>query len=388
MRFNFIPSNMKSIQKIQFAIFCLVLIALASCKKKEDEKPTLTLPGTYNYAGFEANTTDNRRVAKDLVNMTNYIKKGRVNTFSLEVDTLNKYFTNSGTEPSLSGLCTPYYRNLIQTYFQEIVAASGNTWAPNATNETGGVFGTGSSAYLFDENGVEMEQLIEKGLFGAVNFKNVVDGFLNHGLHNSDKTQAEAAIDKAFVHFGAATNFPNGKPVTGETNDIFHAQYAARRNNLGYYDLLKTNFLTARSAVSGGSSFASSKDEAAMKIKDAWEKTIAATAINYIHATSDRFSKTNPDDNELAAGLHAWGECIGFLHGLKTVTNKKMTDAQIDVMLEKLNFPVNETPNPVGLIGNPSEIQEMRSTFSTFKAIYGFSDADIEAMKINDLNNR
>lgn len=376
---------MRNIQKS--ALLLLGIAALTSCKKKEDEKPTLNVPATYNFTAFEANTTNNRRVAKDLVNLTNYMKKARASSFTLEIDTLNKYFTNNGTEPSLSSLCTPYYRNLIQTYFQEIVASSGNSWNPNSGSESGGVFGTGSSAYLFDENGVEMEQLIEKGLFGAVNFKNVADDLLNHGHHSTDKAQKEAAIDRAFVHYGAQINFPNGKPAAGQPTDIFHAQYAARRNNLGFYDVLKTNFLRARAAVSAGDAFKNEVDPAVNAIKDNWEKVIAATIVNYIHSTSDRFSKTNPEDNDISVGLHAWGECIGFLHGLKTITNKKITDAQIDQVLAKLNFPVNGTPNPLDL-RSPSGLSEMRGTFVTFKSIYGFTDADIEAMRINDINNR
>jgi hypothetical protein len=378
---------MKIFQKVHLVLVCIGLLSLASCKKKEDEKPALNIPATYNFADFEANTTDNRKVANDLVNLTNYMKKARASSYTLEIDTLNKYFTHGGTEPSLSGLCTPYYRNLIQTYFQEIVASSGKNWSPNSVSETGGVFVTGSSAYLFDENGVEMEQLIEKGLFGAVNFKNVADNFLNHGHHSSDKTQKEAAIDKALVHYGAPLNFPNGKPAPGQPTDIFHAQYAARRNNLGFYDVLKTNFLRARAAVSAGDAFKIEVDPAVNALKVNWEKAIAATVVNYIHSTSDHFSKTNPEDNDIAVGLHAWGECIGFLHGLKTITNKKIADAQIDEALVKLNFPLNGTPNPLDL-RSPTELAEMRSVFSTFKSIYGFSDADIEAMKINDINNR
>ncbi len=366
----------------------LVLLALTfltfSCKDKETVKAQLQIPTAYDGAGFSTNAATQLAVRQQLTAITDEAKKGRVNGVVIAKPVLDNLFTAGN--PSLKSVNTPYYAGKLEGtggWLDKLAKASGGTYVPSATIAgSGGTFGTGTGSYLFDENGLEMEQLIEKGQFGSVLYKHATD------LVSAPLTSATA--DQLVAIFGANPKFPSSSDAVKHPDpDRQMAVYAARRDKndgTGYYTQLKNNFIKLQAALKAGNEYQAEQKEAVDAIKLTWEKVNAATIINYCHTVIATMSKTAPTDNEKASALHAYGECVGFAHGWRIIAqaHKKITDAQIDETLVLLNAPANGTPTSYKFITDPAtELPKLQQVIVKLKAIYGFTDQEITDFKTN-----
>ena len=366
----------------------LVLLALTfltfSCKDKEMVKAQLQIPTAYDGAGFNTNAATQLAVRQQLAAITDEAKKGRVNGVVIAKPVLDNLFTAGN--PSLKSVNTAYYAGKLEGtggWLDKLAKASGSTYTPSATIAgSGGTFGTGSGSYLFDENGLEMEQVIEKGQFGSVLYKHATD------LVSAPLTPATA--DQLVAIFGANPKFPSSSDAVKHPDpDRQMAVYAARRDKndgTGYYTQLKNNFIKLQAALKAGNDYQAEQQEAVDAIKLTWEKVNAATIINYCHTVIATMSKTAPTDNEKASALHAYGECVGFAHGWRTIAqaHKKITDAQIDETSVLLNAPANGTPTSYKFITDPAtELPKLQQVIAKLKAIYGFTDQEITDVKTN-----
>jgi hypothetical protein len=352
----------------------------AACDNDDDvTKQPLVIPTTYDGATFDANTTTQKAVTAQLKAITDEAKKGRVNGTSVSKSTLDNLFT-TGT-PSLKSVSTTYYAGKLEGetgWLAELAKASGGTYTPGVPTGEGGTFG----GYLFDENGLEMEQLIEKGQFGAVLYK--------HATELLSGTITPATVDQVMAILGTNPTFPSSNDATKHAKpDAFMAVYAARRDKNdgnGFYSQLKNNFIKLQAATKAGADYKQEQDEAIAAIKLTWEKVNAATVINYCHAVTTTMSKTSPTDAEKAAALHAYGECVGFIHGWRTIAQdqKKITDAQIDEILTLLNASATGTPTSYKFITDPvNELAKLTQVIDKLKTIYGFTTAEIEDFRKN-----
>ena len=172
------------------------------------------------------------------------------------------------------------------------------------------------------------------------------------------------------------------------------AVYAARRDKNdgnGFYTQLKNNFIRLQAVAKAGADYKKEQDEAVADIKLTWEKVNAATVINYCHAVIANMSKTNPAEADKANSLHAYGECVGFIHGWRTIpqTQKKITDAQIDEILTLLNAPATGPPTSYLFITDPvNQLPKLTQVINKLKTVYGFTDAQIEDFRKNWLNEQ
>jgi hypothetical protein len=369
---------MKSLKK---GAFCALasLFFFASCDKTT-EIPPLSIPTTYESANYSTTAATQIGIGKRIVSITNEAKKGRTSGKTVSADSLNYWFTTAS--PTLKSLNTGYFAGRFEGatgWFAEIAKASGGTYTPSATiTGNGGFYG----GYLFDENGLEIEQLIEKGQFGSVLYNQATTLL-------SGNITAET-VDQVIALFGANPTFPN-TPTASKTAqpDLYMANYAARRDKndgKGYYSQMKEAFLKLQAAVKAGSDYTKERDEAVAAIKLTWEKVNAATIINYCHAVISTLSATAPTDAQKASALHAYGECVGFAHGWKTITasQKKITDTQIDEVLDLLNAPATGTPTSYKFVTDAvNQLPRLTQIITKLKGIYGFTDAEIEDFKSN-----
>lgn len=366
-------------------LFILSLQVFSSCKKN-DPIPALVIPATYDNTNFVANATPQINIVNQLNALTTEAKKGRIFANKLSKSNLDNLFVTGN--PSLASIITPYFKGKLEGtdgWFDEITKASNNTYILGAptVGAQGGVYGTGSNAYLFDENGLEMEQLIEKGQFGATLYKHATD------LISGNITPATA--DQLLAIFGATPSFANSgsSVVATEIRDKAMANYAARRDKNdgnGYYSQMKTQFIKLQAALKAGENYNKERDEALATLKLTWEKVNAATIINYCHAVISTLSATTVTDDQKAAALHAYGECVGFTHGWKTIPqiHKKITDTQIEEVLVLLNAPYNGIPTSYKFVTDATnELPKLSQIITKLQGIYGFSAEEVESFRSN-----
>jgi hypothetical protein len=368
--------------RILFSWAILGLVLATSCTKDEKETKKLDVPSSYDGSSFTVNAATQIVLVGQLKALTDEAKRGRDASNTLTSAALEALF-NQG-QPSLSAEVTDYFRGKLVgagNWFDEIAKSSGTTWTPQAPdgNSQGGVYG----AYLFDENGLEIEQLIEKGQFNAT--------FYNHATKLMNGTISLATVDQLLAIFGAKPAFANSgsNKVAAENRDEAMANYGARRDKNdgnGLYAQIKTAFITLQAAVKAGNEFNAERDQAMKDIFVLWEKINAATIINYCHSPIAGLSNTNPTDVQIAGALHAIAEGIGFIQGLKSISNqhKMISDAQIDEVLVLFNAPANGTATVYKFATDPeNELPKLQQAIAKLKDIYGFNAQQIEDFKSN-----
>jgi hypothetical protein len=359
--------------------FSLFLMALSFVACKEEEKAPLSIPTTYDAASFSANTTTQDAVRTQLEALVNEAKKGRTAGTVLNYVTLSSLY-NAGS-PSVKAITTNYYAGRLDgtgAWLDEMAKASGTGYTPGVTAGQGGTFG----GYLFDENGLEIEQLLEKGLFGAALY--------NHAVTLMQGIVTPATADQLVRIYGAHPDFPNTPTAAKATNpDKFMANYAARRDKNdgnGLYSQMKGHFLQLQAATKAGEAYNEERDEALANIRLTWEKINAATVINYCHSVTSIMSATTVSDSDKGRALHAYGECVGFLHGWRTIPNtaKQLQDGEIDDLLVLLNAPTTGTPTSYKFVTEPvNELPKLTQVINKLKIKFGFTDQEIDDFKKN-----
>jgi hypothetical protein len=373
---HFYTSFMKNILNLAF-IFTTTLFTF-SCKDKEDTKPVLQIPTVYESPNYTLNTLQEAALRKSLQDLTAYLKTGENISNKLDLITAESFFIQGN--PSLESITAPYYSNLLRTrWLPDIVAASGNTYdvTQGASNPTGGIQGT----RLLDQGGKEVLQEIEKGLFSAAFFNQIValgNGNLSPGI-----------VDRMLALYGAHPTFPNTNTAS-KTNypDYGIALYAARRDKndgQGIYTQIKSTFLKLKAAVEAGEKYQDEQKQAFNELCLLMERALMATVINYSHSAIEKFTKTNPTAVDLGNALHDVSENVGFVHGLKGVpqANRKITDAQIHNLLALFNAPHNAPATMYLFYNNPTEIAKLSTAINTIKDLYGFTPAEVNDFRRN-----
>lgn len=357
--------------------FLALSTALFSCKEDEGDKtfPALEVPTSYESASYESNASTELAVRSGLSALSSTMKAGRGGATVTEID-LNTGF--SGGTPSLRGITTSYYAGKMPNWFAELAKASGGTFDPaEAPNGDGGVYGS----YLFDENGLEIEQVVEKGLFGAALYNHALTVIKGGNLTAAD-------IDKLVAIFGAHPSFPNSDKAE-QNKDVFAAKYAARRDKNdgnGLYTAIKTNLITAKAAIEKGEDYNQDRDKALSDFRYNWEKSNMATVINYLLATSSKLSQTSATDADKSSALHAYSEAVGFLHGWRGISasDKAITDAEIDQILELMNAPADGTPTSYTFVTDGfNQLSKLQTAIEKLQQIYKFTDQEMTDFAFN-----
>lgn len=360
--------------KITLPLFAFLFLAAVFTACDDKEKKPLDIPSAYDGTAFETNAATQTGVLSRFTSLVNEAKKGRTAGVVVNADSLNYWYTTGN--PGLQSLVSAYYAPLASDWMDQLGVASGNSYYPGPPVLSGGVYG----GYLFDENGLEPEQMLDKGLYGAMLF--------HHFNELASGTITEATVDQMLAIFGANPTFPNSYQANLHAQpDKFIANYAARRDKndgKGFYTNIRDQFIKLQAAVKAGPDYNEERDEAIAEIRLLWEKANAATIINYLYAVISKLSATNPTDADIASALHSYGETVGFTHGFRTLNNKKITDTEIDELLTLLNAPANGTPTSYKFATDPvNELPKLTQVIGRLKSIYGFSDQEMEDFKKN-----
>ncbi|MDP2188456.1 MAG: DUF4856 domain-containing protein [Sphingobacteriaceae bacterium] len=363
-------------------LFVIAALSLVTCKKEETPNPSLNIPSSYNDSNFSTDAAGSLALRSQLNALVNEAKRGRNTANTVEAATLTSLYT--AASPSVQSATLAYFNGLLSGsngWLAELAKASGTTYTPGIPTGEGGVYG----GYLFDENGLEIEQLIEKGLFGAMNY---------YQAQQLLRTPNAANLNKALALYGAHPSFPNTPTASkAEHPDAHMANYAARRSDSSnvnsLYNQIKIAFITAQAAMEQGADFNAERDAALANIRLNWEKVNAATIINYCHSVIGTMSGTAPTDAQKANALHAYGEAVGFMHGWRNLPadSKRITDTQIDEVLALLRAESGQTPVSYVFITEPvANLPRLQQVISRLQQIYGFSNAEVEAFRNNWVN--
>lgn len=362
-----------------------LIIVVSSCKK--DQK--LEIPGSYDGTSYTSAITEEQQLKTNLSNLSTEIKKGKDGVYLLNASNLNTLF--EAGSPNLKSITSSDFTAKINSYFTELEDACGQTFDPFSPNTSGGIYG-GSSKYLVNEDGVEFGEVVDKGLYGSAFYNHV------HEILEDDDID-EAELHSALALFGAHPDFSNSDKIAYHANpDSYIAKYAARRDDGsgdGFYLTIKKYFIQLQAAIQqddddkDDDDFEDEREEASEKIIQNMEKALAATIINYCFSARTSITKTSPTSSDFGSAIHSLGEAIGFTVGLKYAEHTLVPESTFTNVLNKLHFSESGSSDVNSFITNPAVYaSDLTDAVNILKSAYGFSDAQLEAFKLNQVDVR
>lgn len=344
----------------------LLSTSLISCNKKDDDDDKkLNVSSTYDgttfnshpvKAGIDALIEVETTLPNNRPGATGGVKE--ITSASLISD------LSVGNPSALDMASTTFKSNLENVLLPEYQKNSKATadgavidWSDLSATPNGG-----GSIYIFSSEAVEIEQIIIKGGFAGVGF-NYAKNVLFSDLENVTLGQLDAALNL----YGSDPSFEMVRQS---------AKYSVQRSKGGktFHELIELEFRTAQSAIKQG--FKSEKVTAINNILLLWEEALAAQIIFYAYDVIDYFTKTTITDEDRSKSCHAWGEAVGIMHGFYKVTGKKITDAQIESVLENLNATTNGLGNPADIEEDLTKLANINTAIDELATIYGLNKND------------
>jgi uncharacterized protein (DUF2164 family) len=326
---------------IQLAILALITIGFSSCEPTEDTG--YTIPSTYNfdnvsYSGqtkrldmmaeistYVKAATDSGTVALDAAKIKDMYGDNTGNHFlDSELNTASNQLKNKTISTQQSNF---------ESYMDAVAVASQSSTVQASDGQAGYAEKNSGSKYLMNANGVELAQIIEKGLMGACFYYQGTAVYLgaskidedNTTVVDGEGTKMEHHFDESFGYFGVPTDFP-----TNTSGIKFWGKYCNKHETA--YPLnakMMDAFLKGRAAISAKDM--TTRDEQITEIRKQWELVVAASGIYYLNNVVDGFG------TDVAADLHELSEAFGFIMSLKFGAGTgSITTSNIDVILTDL----------------------------------------------------
>ena len=354
-------------------MLAIAALAFTACDDDDDDDddptPTLIIPAEYISNNFDANVVAESTIIEELSAMTDAASEAEDNAQMSMVDPIDYPTT-------LDSVTTDSYSDLVEDWLVELVKSANS---PNgfqnpgagtpAADQEGGLLGT----RLIDENGLELKQMVQKGSFGAALYNHALDVIEGGNLTAAD-------IDKLVEIHGAEKSFDVSETTAAAT-------YSVRRSNLvaqtGLFYDIRDNLITAKAAIEAGSTFNSLRDQALADYLLNWEKSNYATVIYYCKATITKIQEAD-NEEDLGDAIHAYAEGVGFTHGFRGISNKVITDAEIDEILSLLKAPAGQTPESYRFLNEPALLSNLQSVIDNIQSIYGFTDEEVTSYFVNN----
>jgi hypothetical protein len=319
-------------------------MAFSSCNDdNENAAPKYEVPTTYNFQNVNYSGQQTRIAMLDELNT--YIRTGNSGAL-LDAQKMKHMYANTNA-PFASAELNTSGKNLkdktlltaqpvIEGYLDAVANASISVGAPAVPGISAGILTSSADAtkkYLVDANGVEFGQLIQKGIMGTVFYYQVVDHYLtaeeigsavdNTTVKEGEGTAMEHHWDEAFGYFGVPKDFP-----TNTTGVKYWGSYTRQVDPaIGSNKKLMDAFLKGRAAISAKDN--AGKDAAAAQLRTEWERLVVSAAIHELNAATKSIA-------DQAVKCHLLSEAKGFLLGLKSKSDRKITDAQYNEVMAKL----------------------------------------------------
>lgn len=359
-------------------LYLLSLVLIFTACNDETSEPQLNVPTTYESLGYDLNVTAERLVRTELGNLVGDLNTAEANAIA---STNSSAITYPG---NLESVTLPAFRTEVENWLSELVKAANSGQAfdlENAPNGEGGILGT----RLLDENGLELEQLIDKGSFGAALY--------NHALTVMSGNLSEISIDRLVEIYGAHPSFP-GDDADPNNPDTFSAEYAERRsdhvNGTGLYYDIRDNLILAKAAIAAGDNFNNTRDQALSDFKLNWEKSNFATVIYYCNDAREKIVAANNESDSTAKNtllgnaMHSYAEAVAFAYGWRGINDKLISDSQIDTILERLLVVPGGSVESYRFAKEADLLSRFQDVIDQIQSVYGFTETEVNGFFINN----
>ncbi|MGM0587159.1 MAG: DUF4856 domain-containing protein [Bacteroidota bacterium] len=257
----------------------------------------------------------------------------------------------------------------------------------------------GTPAIYTTENNLNLSQMINKVLLGAVTYHQATGKYLvevldqdnsearNDGAENF--TAMEHYWDEAFGYFGAARNYSDYSDSELSSGTVYkdydgnaiidlnteynftYATYAGKRDNGGdnvdFTSDIFTAFLEGRTNIVNQAS----TDAINANIQEIvlnWEKLVAANVIHYINATIADMNAASFDQYEYN---EHWAEMRAFVIVLQYNPYKQITDGELQTLANLMG------DQPATQSEFDSYATDLETARDNLQSIYGFSDTNV-----------
>ncbi|MFK7807558.1 MAG: DUF4856 domain-containing protein [Saprospiraceae bacterium] len=323
----------------RYLLLIATLLVFSSCGKDDDssEDVTYDIPTTYDFENVSY--TGQTQRLQQLLEMKAYMGTSQTSGVALDADKLKAMYENDAANAGwtqdyeeskqIKGKTFEAVQEDFAKLMEELAEVSQSTVA-GAEGVSGVIESAdGAKAYLVGADGLDHAQVIEKGLMGALIYYQATGVYMEPGKIDTDNetveegkgTSMEHAFDEAFGYFGVQKDFP-----TNSDNLAFWGSYSNKRNEmLGSNQKMMDAFLKGRAAISNND--LTSRDEAIETLRIEWELISVGTALHYLNDGIANFG-------DMAIRSHGVSEAVGFIYSLQFNPAKKITNAQVDELLE------------------------------------------------------
>ncbi len=270
--------------------------------------------------------------------------------------------------------------------------------------------------------GVDLQQLLQKFLLGAIAFSQGADDYLDDDLDGKginapntladgkNWTELEHGWDEGFGYFGAARDYAlytdeeiavkGGRPdwqgyhdsngdgaidLTSEYN--FGASSNASKRDLDsvvatdFSGDAISGFLEGRAIITAarGRTFTETERAALVAARDraigAWEKAIAASAVHYVNDVLGDMAKFGSADYDFATHAKHWSELKGFALSLQFNPTSPLSDANFEALHDMLgDAPALATDGETAIAAYREALLDARALLGT---AYGFATENL-----------
>ena len=254
----------------------------------------------------------------------------------------------------------------IASLADSLVQSSQANYLKVADNGIAGMITTGTKKRHVSANGLEYAEILEKSLYGALLYDQMVDDYLSDsqsGINNEEGnnvlsaedyelygTERQHKFDEAFGYFGAeAATYPN-QANSSDGDGIFLANYifdfSDETEAMYGVNLAKAamnSFIVGRSVLKAGQGNDSSQENineelfnaARANIKLYIEAGLAASAVHYLNEAIS-------DDSE-AEKLHHLSEALGFIYAMSFNSEGRLSPEESHTALRVLDWSATDS---------------------------------------------
>lgn len=364
-----------------FSVCVLLAVVLTSCSDSTSPDDTLTAPATYDSSGYASNVTEQQELLTAHQTLVNILKSGRTpgalidGTAALEI-------WQTGSKPLTASMAAEFNIRGLSAMGRAIMS-TGNMFDPaSAPDGTGGTLGPAGSTYLFDNTGLECEQLVDKGLYIAMHYYQATTLL--------SQQPSREVVDRVLALYGATPSFANTYDASNPNRDRFSANYICRRDKndgAGMYTAIAKDLKIMKGALADLSRYRDDYERAAARVRATWERALMATVVYYCDEAIEGFNEATSNE-ERAGAMHELSEAIGFVTGLRCVpsASRTATDAQLEEILDLMRVPYTGVATPYMFFRDPAQLARLdknTGVISKLAGIYSYTPTELSDFERN-----